>query len=632
MDTGKKILIHFQNQWRSLVVLEALIYALGPAVLIYLMTENVFTAGASFLVFGCIAILLLQPWAIDINKVSIYLDRKLIAAEYSSGLLLSPADNLSGIAALQRENVLGKVQQQINRVKKDHHLWAAGLTLIFFLLLAIIIFSFNMQRSRIEPKTLPQVEKIGFRPIDSVAAERIAPVLDSQRVLVTYPRYTHIRRFLADVKEIKALEGSQIFWRFHFSQPIDSATLDLFGHSQSMKREAAHYSATAQLHQSGFYSVQFKDTLGNRYASSLFRINMFKDHAPILEPQGLDVYKSFDFDKRKKLRFTVHATDDFGLSEAYVIATVSQGSGENVKFREEKLPFNERFEPGSKNENLSSTIDLDSLKMVPGDELYFYIEAQDLKQPRHNVTRSETYFAVIKDTVTSDFAASGAMGVELMPDYFRSQRQLIIDTEKLIKNRINLSKKEFGSRSNELGAEQKSLRLKYGQFMGDEAESGIHIQEEMPGGDNGNASDPLEGYRHDHDAAGEHDDAGIASVKEENDEKTKDALGSYVHNHDDPEESTLFTLSLKSKLRQALNEMWDAELQLRLVTPEKSLPYQHRALDLLQEIKNSARIYVHRLGFDPPPIKEDKRLTGKLDEVRSNVNTEMWNVLKLIHL
>ena len=68
-------------------------------------------------------------------------------------------------------------------------------------------------------------------------------------------------------------------------------------------------------------------------------------------------------------------------------------------------------------------------------------------------------------------------------------------------------------------------------------------------------------------------------------------------------------------LRQALNIMWDAELHLRLYEPEKSLPFQYEALELIQEIKNSARIYVHRIGFDPPPIKEDKRLMGELDEV-----------------
>jgi len=68
--------------------------------------------------------------------------------------------------------------------------------------------------------------------------------------------------------------------------------------------------------------------------------------------------------------------------------------------------------------------------------------------------------------------------------------------------------------------------------------------------------------------------------------------------------------------------MWDAELYLRLYTPEKSLPYQYRALKLIQEIKNSARIYVHRIGFDPPPIKEDKRLTGEIDEVSGYRKTE----------
>lgn len=68
--------------------------------------------------------------------------------------------------------------------------------------------------------------------------------------------------------------------------------------------------------------------------------------------------------------------------------------------------------------------------------------------------------------------------------------------------------------------------------------------------------------------------------------------------------------------------MWDAELYLRLYEPEKSLPYQYRALELLKEIKNHARIYVHRIGFDPPPIKEDSRLKGDLDEVDSKTRQE----------
>ena len=61
--------------------------------------------------------------------------------------------------------------------------------------------------------------------------------------------------------------------------------------------------------------------------------------------------------------------------------------------------------------------------------------------------------------------------------------------------------------------------------------------------------------------------------------------------------------------------MWDAELHLRLYEPEKSLPYQYDALKIIQEIKNSARIYVHRIGFDPPPIKEESRLSGDIEGI-----------------
>jgi hypothetical protein len=54
-----------------------------------------------------------------------------------------------------------------------------------------------------------------------------------------------------------------------------------------------------------------------------------------------------------------------------------------------------------------------------------------------------------------------------------------------------------------------------------------------------------------------------------------------------------------------------------LYEPEKSLPYQYKALKLLKEVSNDSRIYVHKTGFDPPPLKEEKRLTGDLAEVKS---------------
>jgi len=267
---------------------------------------------------------------------------------------------------------------------------------------------------------------------------------------------------------------------------------------------------------------------------------------------------------------------------------------------------------------------LDQLQLEPGDELYFYIEAIDNKQPKANIARSETYFAAIKDTVSYGFGVEGTLGVDRLADYFRSQRQLIIDTEKLISERKTLAEAAFKFQSNELGFDQKSLRLKYGAFMGEESEEGgiaEHDHEEESESETDHEDeDPLAAYTHDHDGDNEHN---LVEDEAKEKEESKNPLQKYLHDHGDPESATLFEESLKTKLLKALSEMWDAELYLRLYEPEKSLPYQYKALKYIQEIKNSARIYVHRIGFDPPPIKEDKRLSGKLDEVsgyRKNEN------------
>ena len=182
----------------------------------------------------------------------------------------------------------------------------------------------------------------------------------------------------------------------------------------------------------------------------------------------------------------------------------------------------------------------------------------------------------------------------------------------------NLTEYEFKFTSNELGFDQKALRLKYSAFMGEETENVDLVEEEnlevleAEQEHEGEEEDPLAEYTHDHDNENEHN-----LVDEENEEE--DPLEEYMHNHEDPEAATLFEESLKTKLLKALQQMWDSELYLRLYEPEKSLPYQYKALKYIQEIKNSARIYVHRIGFDPPPIKEDSRLTGELDDVNSYI-------------
>lgn len=624
-NTGKHSVLKFKQRWQSQLWLLVLLLALLPAVLLFVLTKGIVVSLLLFVVLATVGFLLYKPLTLGISKVLAYIDARIQHSEYSAGLVFQPTEELSSLGQIQRYRTEQKLANDLKALKTPIDFKRFGLLLLGVLAAtAILSFVLNRNDSLFENDTIKPENEMVIRAVDSAEAKIIPPKIINQSVTVRYPGYTGIAARTSEQMDIKALEGSQITWTLTFDQSVDSVFMESQSAQYALKTNGKTYERTQQLTTSGFYSFRFVDTLGNAYVSDLHSIETLVDAPPQVDILKLDQFTSFEPGDEKNIAFDTQIIDDYGISAAYIVATVSRGSGESVKFREEQIPFNSAIAKGSKQQSLSQQLNLDQLKMEPGDELYFYVHAQDLKTPKPNVARSETYFAVIKDTTEYEYVEAGGMGVDLLPDYFRSQRQLIIDTEKLLKNKPNLSAKEFNSTSNELAFDQKSLRLKYGEFMGDEAEGGLAAQTEDPGVLSGEDADPLAEYSHRHDSSNEYNLVEEEHEHEHEGEETEeeDPLEKYVHNHSDPEESTLFAKSLKQKLREALNIMWDAELHLRMFEPEKSLPYQNEALELIQEIKNSSRIYVHRIGFDPPPIKEDKRLTGELKEVSSVTKQE----------
>lgn len=624
-NTGKHSVLKFKQRWQSQLWLLVLLLALLPAMLLFILTKGIVVSLLLFVVLATVGFLLYKPLTLGISKVIAYIDGNIHHSEYSAGLVFQPTEELSSLGQIQRYRTVQKLANELKALKPPIDFKRFGL-LLFGVLVATVILSviLNTNDSLFEDNTIRPENEMVIHAVDSAEAKIIPPKIINQSVTVRYPGYTGIGARTSEQMDIKALEGSQITWTLTFDQSVDSVFMESQSMQYAMKTNGKTYQRTQQLTTSGFYSFRFVDTLGNAYVSDLHSIETLVDAPPQVDLLNLDQFTSFEPGDEKNIAFDTQIIDDYGIGAAYIVATVSRGSGESVKFREEQIPFNSAIAKGSKQQSLSQQLDLDQLKMEPGDELYFYVHAQDLKTPKPNVARSETYFAVIKDTTEYEYVEAGGMGVDLLPDYFRSQRQLIIDTKKLLKNKPNLSTKEFNSTSNELAFDQKSLRLKYGEFMGDEAEGGLAAQTEDPGILSEENADPLAEYSHRHDSSNEHNLVEEEHEHEHEGEETEeeDPLEKYVHNHSDPEESTLFAKSLKQKLRAALNIMWDAELHLRMFEPEKSLPYQNEALELIQEIKNSSRIYVHRIGFDPPPIKEDKRLTGELKEVASTTKQE----------
>jgi hypothetical protein len=184
--------------------------------------------------------------------------------------------------------------------------------------------------------------------------------------------------------------------------------------------------------------------------------------------------------------------------------------------------------------------------------------------------------------------------VNLKPEYFRSQRQIIIETEQLLKDRDTLSVQEFNNRSNNLGIDQKLLRLRYGKFLGEESETDI-------------------GEHHDEHDEGAHNEASDFGNAEK-------IINDYAHKHDNAEDATFFEPELKAQLKATLGEMWKAELQLRLNRPQAALPFEYKALRLLKDLQQKSRVYVAKTGFKATPLLPGKRLSGELDKILKPVH------------
>lgn len=537
------------------------------------------------------------------------------SSEYSTELIFD--ESTKGITSLQRERVLDALEQTI----PDLHFpikWKAPLWAL--LGCGLILMTVSVWPSSSIEQGAVQVQEL-FIEASSIKSD--TTYLKEAFVMVSPPAYARMRRTKSEMN-LEVLDQSLLQWNVTFEGEPTSVWIKTSQEdSLPLKLSKNRWTAFFRPKESGFYSLMY-EVEEEVISSPYYQLKLIPDEVPEARIAGIPQHQRLDYKQGLEVNFNVSLSDDFGLTDGYIVATITKGAGESVMFREQKIPLPMTVK--GKKIIVPMTLRPDDFGMEPGNELYFYATAFDNREPTIQQSRTETYFFILKDTTKVEFSLQGALGVDLMPDFFRSQLQIIIDTEKLLADKSTLSKKNFNHASNELGFDQKQLRLKYGQFIGEEDESGLAIESEAPeevGEVAADGSNVLQEFGHDHDhenEAGQLMDKGTEPAEET---KSKNPLQDYMHEHGDEETATFHTQTLKAKLKAALTEMWDAELYLRLFQPEKSLPYQYRAQELLKEIKNHARIYVQRIGFDPPPVNEaESRLTGKMKQLNEGAFQE----------
>ena len=399
------------------------------------------------------------------------------------------------------------------------------------------------------------------------------------RLRIEPPRYTGLRASDDTSPEVRLPEGSQLHWMLRFGTQPTAVSLQFHdGSSLALQRNGEGWIGERRVEASTLYRVVAEGAGIDE--QRLYRLDVIPDRAPeIIVRAPQQTLNELGTDQ-SQWSLSFEARDDYGLAAAELSISLAQGSGEQIEVREQKRVL--EGSGGARERRYQQTLDLQALGFAQGDDLIVRLSVGDNREPEPNVSRSASF--ILRWPAEASEQGEGLQGVaqKTMPAYFRSQRQIIIDTEALIARKSALGESEFEKKADAIGVDQKLLRLRYGQFLGEESESPGHEAEHQ---------DHAEAQR----SAGSQAD---------------EVMREFGHTHDIAEAATLLDDQTKQLLRRALAAMWAAEGQLRTGQLQAALPHEHEALEAIKQVQQATRIYLARMGLDLPAVDPARRLTG----------------------
>jgi hypothetical protein len=560
---------HWRRQrlsaWGSAVAACAL---LGAALGTRVGMHPAIAAGAGGVVMAIWAFNQIRARPITARTVAEHADRTVPAVEESATLLLTDDDTLPFIAKVQRGRVADALLAAESIPRLPHAsarlaAQAAAIALVSTVALMLLPTLSTARSARIvsesaEPAVLPQV------------------TLGAVALSWTPPAYLGRAPQSRPAGEVTVEEGSIVRWQIAATNATDVRLVDARGDTLPAIATPDGWEVSRQLDAPMLWRAEAVGHDGTVVRGADLRLGVRLDKAPviaILAPLGR---VTLDWSEPHVVVVRALVSDDHALGSVGLLATHARGRGEGVRFRETSLGVEVESTNGPAGRVVSRRVDLDSLGIEPGDEVYLAFTATDRKAPVPQLTRAETIFLAVRDTFDLGTGALAGVAITVEPAFFRSQRQIVLDTEALLRDARLGTMRNTMPRSLEIGLDQEALRLRYGALVGQEAE-GIGEDD------------------HDHEEAVDEDGRPVEVTMED-----------FVHRHDMEENATLLAASVKSTLKRALAAMWDAEKALRTGRPKDALPHEYAALAALEEIRLTERAYVKRIGFEPPAVDIEK--------------------------
>ena len=592
--SGSEVVLRLASRWRRRRLLAAACWGLALGLPLAAALATLLELAPPARLLATIAALLLPTLAASYvarresegaAAVAAHLDRRVPALAESAGLLLAPG-GLAPLQELQRRRVdvalAAEDERRLVALLPARPLRSAVAAAGAGAVLAAALLAIPRARDMGGARVLSAATSA-----PSTGAAAPAPPLRRLRVTVTPPAYTGRRARSAEALSVRAEEGAAITWRVEAAPAVTAAWLLLDERERlPLDGGAGGFSATRTVREPHLLRLVLAGDAGELWRSPPARIEVIPDRPPSVELLAPATLVERPPHAPGLVTIELAVSDDHGVRDAALLATLATGSDELVEFRDQTLPLAARSQ--ARRQLVRRTLDLAALGLTAGGaELYLRAEVRDNRRPQANVERSPT--VVVRLPVERTESADLAAGIPMLvgPELLRSQRQIVVDTERLLAEAPRLAAAEVARRSRALALDQRAVRMRYGVLLGDEFVSGRAVEAD--------------------EEHGREEDAGGSIA---------DMAGAEVHLHDSAESATYFPEPVRQRLKAMLAAMWEAEGQLAVDAPRTALPHERRALDLLKQVQQASRVYVKKAGVEGAPLDPARRLGGELEGVR----------------
>ena len=563
---------------------------------------GVAAAAFAVAVVAIVAFVLRRTRALDTRWLVQRLDATRPDMEDSTDLLFVPEASMTTLERLQRERLQQRLEHGAAPDLRPG--WSSRAILLSVALAALVTATAVFWPTR-PAQTFDDV----VTQLSGEAAKPTHTRIVEQNLRVVPPAYTRQGARDEPTLDARAPQGTRLTWSFRFSpQPVAAELVFHDGRRVELRRVDDAWRGEHVLSRSALYRLNLKDAPPLR-ESKPHRLDAIADRPPqvrVIEP---DRSLSLATIGQKRWALAFEATDDHGVAtSAKLRVTLAQGSGENITFREQAIAL--RGTGNAMTKRFTQSLDLPALGFAVGDDLIAQLEVEDNRTPSPQNARSASLILRWPSDLGTETSDMEGMVRKVMPAYFRSQRQIIIDAEALLKEKRRLDAAEYLRRSDAIGVDQRILRLRYGQFLGEEAEgepkppptsddvSAVTESQTEAADEHHHADEPADDHAHDEPAT-------LATFGQEG-----AVLEEYGHTHDHAEAATLLDPETRATLKLALDAMWQSEGHLRQGHPDQALPYAYTALKHIKQVQQASRIYLARVGPELPPIDESRRMGG----------------------